>query len=139
MPVDELDLKLLQLLKENARTSYSKLSRELGISESAVRKRISKLIKNGIIKKITIEYELANEIKALILIKTQPPIPIPEISKNIKKIVGVDIVYEVAGEYDIVAIVRTSNIEMMNKLIDEIRLVPGVVGTYTIIVLKTWV
>ncbi|MEM1526024.1 MAG: HTH-type transcriptional regulator LysM [Ignisphaera sp.] len=139
MPIDETDLKLLQLLKENARMPYSKLAKELGISESAVRKRISKLIKNGVVKKITIEYELENEIKAVILVKTQPPVPVPEVSKNIKKISGIDIVYEVTGEYDMIVIARATGVEMINKFIDEIRSIPGVVSTYTMIVLRTWV
>ncbi|MEM1644454.1 MAG: HTH-type transcriptional regulator LysM [Ignisphaera sp.] len=137
--MDETDLKLLQLLKENARMPYSKLAKELGISESAVRKRISKLVKSGIIKKITIEYELENEIKAIILVKTQPPVPVPEVSKNIKKIPGIDIVYEVTGEYDMIVIARATGVEMINKFIDEIRSTPGVVSTYTMIVLRTWI
>jgi Lrp/AsnC family transcriptional regulator of lysine biosynthesis len=132
-------MKLLKLLKENARTPYSKLARELGISESAVRKRIARLVKTGVIKKMTIEYELENEIKAVILVKTQPPIPVPEVSKNIKKIAGVDIVYEVTGEYDIITVVRASGVDMINKFIDEIRSIPGVVSTYTMVVLRTWV
>lgn len=139
MPIDETDLKLLQLLKENARISYSKLSKELGISESAVRKRIAKLIKSGVIKKMTIEYELENEIKAVILVKTQPPTPVPEVSKRIKMIAGVDVVYEVTGEYDVIVIARASGVDMINKFIDEIRSIPGVVSTYTMVVLKTWV
>lgn len=139
MPLDEVDLKLLRLLKENARTPYSKLAKELGISESAVRKRISRLIKTGIIKKMTIEYELENEVKAIILVKTQPPIPVPEVSKNILKIPGVEAVYELTGEYDILAIIRASGVEMINKFIDEIRTIPGVISTYTMIVLRTWV
>lgn len=139
MPIDEIDLRLLQLLKENARIPYSKLSKELGISESAVRKRISKLVKGGVIKKITIEYELENEIKAVILVKTQPPTPVPDVSKSIKKIAGVDVVYEVTGEYDIIVIARASGVDMINKFIDEIRSIPGVVSTYTMIVLRTWV
>uniref|UniRef100_A0A7J3Z9E6 Lrp/AsnC family transcriptional regulator n=1 Tax=Ignisphaera aggregans TaxID=334771 RepID=A0A7J3Z9E6_9CREN len=132
-------MKLLKLLKDNARTPYSKLARELNISESAVRKRIARLVKAGIIKKMTIEYELENEIKAVILVKTQPPIPVPEVSKNIKKIAGVDIVYEITGEYDIIAVIRASGVEMINKFIDEIRSIPGVVSTYTMVVLRTWI
>jgi Lrp/AsnC family transcriptional regulator of lysine biosynthesis len=139
MPIDDLDLKLLQLLKENARMSYSKLARELGISESAVRKRISKLLKSRVIKKITIEYELENEVKAIILVKTQPPTPVPEVSKNIMKIPGIDIVYEVTGEYDIIVVARATGVDMINKFIDEIRSIPGVVSTYTMIVLRTWI
>jgi Lrp/AsnC family transcriptional regulator of lysine biosynthesis len=139
VPIDEVDMKLLKLLKDNARTPYSKLARELNISESAVRKRIARLVKAGIIKKMTIEYELENEIKAVILVKTQPPIPVPEVSKNIKKIAGVDIVYEITGEYDIIAVIRASGIEMINKFIDEIRSIPGVVSTHTMVVLRTWI
>ncbi|ADM28553.1 transcriptional regulator, AsnC family [Ignisphaera aggregans DSM 17230] len=140
MPIlDDVDLKLLKLLKENARTPYSKLAKELGISESGVRKRIRKLIKMGVIKKITIEYELGNEVKAIILVKTQPPVPVPEVSRNIMKIAGVDIVYEVTGEYDIIVVARSTGVDTINKFIDEIRSIPGVVSTYTMIVLRTWV
>lgn len=137
--LDDIDIKLLKLLKENARTPYSRLAKELGISESAVRKRISKLIKSGVIKKMTIEYDLGNEVKAVILVKSQPPVPVPEISRNIMKIAGVDCVYEVTGEYDIIVIARASGVDMVNKFIDEIRSIPGVVSTYTMIVLRTWV
>lgn len=137
--LDDIDIRLLKLLKENARTPYSRLAKELGISESAVRKRISKLIKTGVIKKMTVEYDLGNEVKAVILVKSQPPVPVPEISRNIMKIAGVDYVYEVTGEYDIIVVVRASGVEMINRFIDEIRSIPGVVSTYTMIVLRTWV
>jgi len=140
MPVlDDVDLKLLKILRENARTPYSKIAKELGISESAVRKRISRLIKAGVIKKFTVEYEIRNEIRAVVLVKTQPPVPVPEVSKNIMRISGVEAVYEVTGEYDIVALVRVQSVDDVNRFIDEIRSIPGVVGTYTMIVLRVWV
>ena len=93
----------------------------------------------GVIKKMTIEYDLGNEVKAVILVKSQPPVPVPEISRNIMKIAGVDYVYEVTGEYDIIVIARASGVDMVNRFIDEIRSIPGVVSTYTMIVLRTWV
>jgi Lrp/AsnC family transcriptional regulator of lysine biosynthesis len=127
------------LLKENARMSYSRLAQALEISESAVRKRIAKLVKAGVIKRFTIEYELPNEVKALVLVKTQPPVPVPEVSKNIKRLEGAEIVYEVTGEYDIVVVMRSQGINSINRFIDEIRSIPGVVGTYTMIILRTWV
>ncbi|RLG87622.1 MAG: AsnC family transcriptional regulator [Thermoprotei archaeon] len=136
--IDYIDLQLLKLLKENARMSYAKLANELNISESAVRKRIAKLVKSGIIKKFTIEYELINEIRAAILVKTQPPTPVPEISKKIIKINGVEVVYEVTGDYDILAIVKATGIDIINRCIDEIRSIPGVAGTNTLIVLRSW-
>jgi len=55
------------------------------------------------------------------------------------KIAGVDYVYEVTGEYDIIVVARASGVDMINKFIDEIRSIPGVVSTYTMVVLRTWV
>ena len=136
--IDEIDEKLIKLLKEDGRMPYSRLANALGISESAVRKRISKLRRLGIIKKFTIEYELSNEVKAIILVKTQPPRPVPEISKEIIKLNGVEYVYEITGENDILALVRVKSINEVNKCIDNIRSIPGVASTNTMIVLRVW-
>jgi DNA-binding Lrp family transcriptional regulator len=131
-------VKLLQLLRENARAPYSLLAKELGISESAVRKRIAKLVRKGVIRRFTIEYSLENEVRAAILVKTSPQAPVPEVSKEILKIRWVEAVYEVTGEYDILAMIRATSIRDINDCIDRIRAVKGVTGTYTLIVLRTW-
>lgn len=138
MVLDNTDLKLLQLLKENARASYASLARELGISESAVRKRIAKLVKMGVIKRFTIEYSLGNEIRAVILVKTSPQVPVPDISREILKLRWIEAVYEVTGEYDILAMIRANSIKDINDCIDKIRAINGVSGTYTLIVLRAW-
>jgi len=136
--LDQIDLQLLKLLKENARMSYARLAEELGISESAVRKRLKKLRKAGVIKKFTIEYELTNEVRAAVLVRTAPPKPVPEVSREIVKIEGVEVVYEVTGENDILVLLRAPNIDVINKCIDKIRSVPGVAGTNTMIILRVW-
>ncbi len=136
--IDQLDLQLLKLLKMNARMSYARLAEELGISESAVRKRIRKLINAGVIKRFTIEYELGNEVRAAVLVKTVPPKPVPEISREIINIEGVDIVYEITGENDILVLLRAPNIEVINRCVDKIRSVEGVASTNTMIIMRVW-
>ncbi|MCD6512572.1 MAG: Lrp/AsnC family transcriptional regulator [Thermoplasmata archaeon] len=49
--MDEKDRKILEILMENARTPYTKIAEKIGLSEGAVRKRISSLESQGIIKK----------------------------------------------------------------------------------------
>ena len=137
--IDEVDVRLLSLLKSNSRMSYARLADELGMSESAVRKRISRLRKEGIIKRFTIDYKLPNEVRALILIKTTPPTPVPEVARNIARIDGVDVAYEVTGEIDIVAVATKPNISGINEIIDSIRNVEGVVSSNTLIILNDWV
>lgn len=136
--IDEKDLKILNILRRNVRTPYTAIARELNVSEAAVRKRVEKLVRMGIIKRFTIDYELKNEVRAIVMVKTMPPVRTPDISKKIIGINGVEAVYETTGDYDILVILRGSNIAMINKSIDEIRSIEGVSGTNSMIVLRTW-
>ncbi len=136
--LDEKDLRLLSILKRDARTPYSVLARELGVTESAVRKRVKKLVRMGIIKRFTVEYRLPGELGAIILVKTSSPTPVPEVSKRIAEYPLVDKVMEVTGEYDIVAVARAKDVGDINNLIDYIRGIPGVQATYTMVVLREY-
>lgn len=136
--LDQKDYKLLELLRQNARESYAALAAQLGISESAVRKRIMKLRKLGVIKKFTIDYDVPGEVVALILVKTRPPVQAPEVSRKIMQNKMVEKVYEVTGEYDILVIARARSSQGINNIIDYIRSIDGVQGTYTMIVLRSY-
>ena len=138
LPIDEKDYKLLELLRRDARAPYSRLAAELKMSESAVRKRIAKLRRLGVIKRFTIEYDLPGEVIALVLVKTQPPTNLPEISKRIMEYPHVDKVFEVTGEYDIVVFARARSTRDINNIIDYIRSIRGVMSTYTMIVLRSY-
>jgi Lrp/AsnC family leucine-responsive transcriptional regulator len=48
--VDATDLKIIELLKTDARMSFSDISREIGLSTPAIRDRVIALEKNGVIK-----------------------------------------------------------------------------------------
>ncbi|MBI2548996.1 Lrp/AsnC family transcriptional regulator [Candidatus Woesearchaeota archaeon] len=49
--LDETDREILEVLRNNARTSFLDISKKLRISESTVRKRVKGLEKDGVIKK----------------------------------------------------------------------------------------
>jgi len=55
--MDEKDMKIIELLQENSRISYTEIAKVLGVTETTVRKRIADLEKRGVIKKYTIEVE----------------------------------------------------------------------------------
>ena len=52
--VDERDVKIIDILKENARTPHTKIATRLGVAESTIRKRIKALEKAGVIESYTI-------------------------------------------------------------------------------------
>ena len=54
--MDIVDLKILELLKENSRMSFNDISESVGKTEATVRRRVKKLAEQGVIKRFTIEY-----------------------------------------------------------------------------------
>ena len=135
--VDDIDEKILGLLEENARMSYVEIGNTIGLSEGAVRNRIQSLVGDNVIKKFTIEKSTSHGVRALTMIAVEPSIPTFEVSKMVSELEGVERIYEVTGEYDIVMVSHGSNIENINKVIEDIRKINGVEKTNTIIVLRT--
>ncbi len=136
--IDEIDAKLLSLLKQNSRATLGEIATQLGISKTAVKKRLERLVQQRVIKRFTIEYSLTDEVKVLILVKVMPGHNVPEVAEKIYNMKMAESIYEVTGDYDIAVIARLPNINMVNDLIDRIRSVEGVATTNTHIVLKSW-
>jgi DNA-binding Lrp family transcriptional regulator len=135
--VDEIDEQILGLLEENSRMTYVEMATLVGLSEGAVRNRIQGLVSNGLIKRFTIEKSISQGVRALTMIAVEPSIPTFEVSQKVDKLDGAEQLYEVTGEYDIVLVSNGSNIESINKIIEDIRKISGVEKTNTIIVLRT--
>jgi len=53
--VDELDLKILKMLQEDGRLSFTGIAKKLRMSESTIRKRVQALQKKKVIKRFTVE------------------------------------------------------------------------------------
>ena len=89
--VDEKDLAILQLLRENSRATYQQLSTDLAkfaieISTVGVLKRVQRLKENGVIKNFTIKTDpekLGLTTPILILIRMRPK-PIKDFVKDIQ-------------------------------------------------------
>ena len=134
--IDAMDRKILSLLKENSRRSFVNIASVVSLSEPAVRRRIKNLIDRGVISRFTVETDVDKGASAITLLSINPSIPTPEISNKLLTMTGVNVVYEITGQYDIAVIVSGSNIATINKCIDDIRQIDGVGNTNTVIILK---
>ena len=134
--VDQIDEKILSILREDSRTSFVEIAKVVNLSEAAIRRRVANLIKAGIISKFTIETNTGPQANAISLLSVNPSFPTSEISGKLRKMNGVDSIYEITGEYDVAVIVSGSNIAEINGTIDEIRKLSGIDDTNTVVVLK---
>ncbi len=58
MPMlDNIDVKILEMLEEDGRESFTQMARKLKVAEATIRKRISALQEEGVIKKFTIKID----------------------------------------------------------------------------------
>lgn len=130
--MDEIDLRILNILREDARTKYVKIAKMIGLTEGAVRRRIRQMKDAGIIKRFTVETDI--EFEGIVLIETEPA-RTEEVTRRIKNIANK--VFEVSGEYDIAVLIQTYSIEELNNKVDEIRKITWVLNTKTLIKLKS--
>lgn len=137
MPLDDVDRKILEILKRDARLPFLKVAEEVGISEGAVRRRVKKLMEAKVLKRFTIE-TFEEEASAIMLISVDPAIPTFKVSSELKKIDGVKKVYEVTGESDIVALLSAKTMDELNACIDKARSIEGTLKTNTLMVLRSW-
>jgi len=144
--LDEKDLQILNILKENAKLTTSQISKETRIPITTIHNRIKKLEKQGIIKNYTlnIDFEkIGKPLKAYILVTVSQNPASPkklsqeDIGKKIKFIEDVESIDVVTGATDILVQVRSASMKELNNLIThQLRNIQGVDKTQTMMVLE---
>ena len=136
--LDEKDKQIIKILKDDARAGYQDIGTQISLSEGAVRKRIKTLTDDGVIRKFTVKVGVAEGAQAITLLATNPAQPTVEVSKKIMEIPNVETIYEVTGEYDIVAVISGMSVTEVNECLEKIRRVEGIMKTNTMILLRNW-
>jgi len=135
--LNSIDEKIIGILKSDSRKSFVEIANSIGMSESEVRRRVKNLQDTGIIRKFTIDMGPSNKTSAITLISVSSVADTSKVSDQLLKLKGVEIVYEITGQYDIATIIVAPTILEINSYIDEIRKIDGVSDTNTVIILRT--
>lgn len=131
--MDSTDEKILSILKKDGRRPFVEIGKELSLTEGAIRARVHKLIKDGNISKFTIETK--SGVKAIVMVATSRAVPTTTVANHIRAL-GIERVYEVSGNYDIICFVVADSVDDANSMVEGIRKLNGVEDTSTTIVLK---
>jgi len=137
--LDEKDLKILEILQDDGRASYSQISRILGMSEAAIYSRIQKLLKLGIIRRfqaILDPDKLGFTLTAFIAV-TAHPAKYEDVLKALAEIPEIQEIHDVTGDYYCLVKLRARGKESLAKILDRIGSLDGVASTETRIVLRT--
>ena len=101
--MNKKDLKILNILKKNVRQPYSKIAKELGMTENAIKYRIKKMEKEEIIKGYFMDLAskaFGKNMRVMLMINVSPS----EVLSSIKKLLSyqeISKVYRCAGQYSL--------------------------------------
>ena len=98
--LDELDQKIVQLLIQNARMSYSEIGQKIGISRVAVKMRVQALEKRGIIEEYTTiinPQKISGAVSCYFEIETAPD-ALPEVTEILRQKDTITQIYRVTGK-----------------------------------------
>ncbi|MDF2594903.1 MAG: putative transcriptional regulator, Lrp family [Clostridia bacterium] len=138
--MDAIDLAILKELQENGRESLSEIGSKINLSVSAVGERIKKLERSGVINQYTTIISgkhFNKELTALMFISLESPKFIDNFLKFVNEENDILECHYIAGNYDYMIKIVTNNPESLEKILNKVKSVPGIIKTYTNVVLKT--
>jgi len=135
--VNALDVAIVDLLMEDGRLSCAEIARRIGgISERAVRYRIARLVREGVIRVSAIPNPkaLGFPVVADVMIEVEPG-HIQEVAGKLREYECVSYVACSTGDRDVsIQVVARDNAELYHFVTDVVGKVPGVRRTETYLV-----
>ena len=137
--LDQIDQKLIAILRSNARTPVVELAQKLGVSRATVQNRMKRLEQNNVIINYTVNLKPAaeiNPIRALMSIAVEGK-KARVVIQTLRGYPEMVALHNTNGRWDIIAEIRTDTLESFNRLLGDVRLIDGVSSTETSLLLDT--
>jgi len=136
--IDTVDLQILKILQEDCHLSFRKLANKMAITGVMAASRIKNLEDKGILKGYTAildPVKLGFDLTAVIFIQTEGGY-IEDLENELSKMSNVIAIYEITGDFDVVAVVKLKDKDGLNTLLKNLLVTPHIKKTMTNITLN---
>ncbi len=139
MVLSDTDVKILQVLLEDARFSSRQIAKKVGVSVGTVLSRIKKMEEDGLIKgySVIMNHEMLGYELTVVMEVTVSKGRLIEMENEIAKISNVCSVYDVTGLTDAFIIAKFKSREELGKFTKRLLALPYIERTNTHVVLTT--
>ncbi len=140
MQLDDIDLKILDILQRRGRTKRNDLAVAVGLSLPSVSERLKKLEETGVITGYyaTVDHKrLGKDITAFIFVTVDSSKHYTSFLEHARHVDDILECHAITGEGSHLLKVRTANTGSLEKLLAKIQAWTGVVSTRTNLVLST--
>jgi Lrp/AsnC family transcriptional regulator for asnA, asnC and gidA len=137
MSLDRLDLRIIRSLSQNARKPFSTIANELEVSDATVRKRVNRLVDEGIIKQFNLlldYHRIGRIVKAFIGLRVN--------ANKLMNVVGhlegnpdVQVLYRTTGNVDLFVEVIFKDMEELKQFLEKELNIDGISYTEVTVVI----
>jgi Lrp/AsnC family transcriptional regulator, leucine-responsive regulatory protein len=138
--LDPLDLRLLDALQRNARSTYAELAAVVGLTPPTVHERVKRLESRGFVRRYAAQLDgklLGFELVAFVSAFTTAATNYDDFTAKATALPEVCEIHSVAGDESFVLKVTTRSTAHLDEFLTRLKQIPGVERTKTTIVLST--
>ena len=138
--IDDTDLEIIELLRSDARRTLADIAERVSLSAPAVKRRVDRLEREGVIMGYTVLVDhamLGQPLQAFTELRFAGNSTVDEIAAIAQDIPEVQTIFTTAGDPDALAWIRVRDVEDLKRVIDLLRRSGRVTGTKTLMVLGT--
>ncbi|MFA5901895.1 MAG: Lrp/AsnC family transcriptional regulator [Hyphomicrobium sp.] len=137
--MDDLDHRLLALLRSDARRSVASLAAELDASRATIRARLDRMLRSGVVSGFTVvvrDPSQRNHVRAIALIAVEGK-GVEKVMRRLHGFPEVRRLHSTNGRWDIVAELVADTLAAFDRLLHRIREIDGITATETSILLSS--
>ncbi len=136
-PLDEISQAIIAELQRDGRRAYAAIGKAVGLSETAVRQRVQRLVETGVVQIVAVTDPRRVGLTRQAMIGIRAEGDLQKVADALAAMHEVVYVVITAGAFDILTEVLCEDDEkLLGILNDRIRSLPGVIGTETFVYLK---
>jgi Lrp/AsnC family transcriptional regulator, leucine-responsive regulatory protein len=138
--LDDIDKRIITALSTDSRKSYAQVGLEVGLSTAAVHERVKKLLERGVIERFSLRINaelIGLQLVAFVFLRHDGGLHCRDVAPLLTAIPEVQELHSVAGEYDFLLKVRTSNARSLEEVLYAMKAIPSVQRTLSTVVLTT--
>ncbi|ASP22736.1 DNA-binding transcriptional regulator AsnC [Antarctobacter heliothermus] len=136
---DDLDKRLIAILREDGRAPVSKLANVLGVTRATVQNRLDRLIDSGAVLGFTIrareEYG-PDVVRAIMMIEVSGQ-STTRVIRSLRGIAALRQLHSTNGKWDLVAELSADSLADFDRVLRDVRGIPGITNSETSILLST--
>jgi Lrp/AsnC family leucine-responsive transcriptional regulator len=136
--IDGTDRRIVDVLRRHGRATLAEIGQEVWLSAPAVKRRIDRLERLGVIQGYTAvidDSRLGFGLEAFAELQFVGTAPVGSIESMVEEVPEIHALFTIAGDPDALAWIKARDVPDLTRVIDHIRRTGMVTGTKTLIVL----